>query len=82
MLVLNITNASKVVAVKTNRFFEALTPDRLDQKLVEEQVMKGLIEQLRAEGIEAEVALVDGLEFGSKGVLVTERLRTKHRERI
>jgi len=25
---------------------------------------------------------VDGLDFGTKGVLVTERLRTKHRERI
>ena len=82
MLVFKITYASKVVAANTNRLFEALTPDRLDQKLVEEQVMKGLIEQLRAEGIEAEVALVDGLDFGTKGVLVTERLRTKHRERI
>ena len=82
MLVLKITNASKVVAATTNRLFEALTPDLLDQKLVEEQVMKGLIEQLRAEGIEPEVAIVDGLDFGTKGVLVTERLRTKHRERI
>ena len=80
MLVLKITNASKVVAAKTNRLFEALTPDSLDQKLVEQQVMKGLIEQLQAEGIEGEVALVHGLDLGSRGVLVTDTLRAQARQ--
>lgn len=80
MLALKITNASQVVAAKTNRFLEALTPAGLDHRLVEEQVMKGLIEQLRAEGIEGEVALVDGMDLGQKGVLVTGSLRSRNRK--
>jgi len=40
MLVLKITNAPQVVASKIGRFLEALTPDSLDEKTVEDVLIQ------------------------------------------
>ena len=53
---LKITNASDVVAKNTSKWFENITPDRIDRKLVEDQVIKGLIEKLQIEGIQGEIS--------------------------
>ena len=49
MLVLKITNAPEVVASKIGRFLEALTPDALDEKTIEDVLIKELIKNLSAE---------------------------------
>ncbi|MEN9387389.1 MAG: hypothetical protein RLZZ255_365, partial [Cyanobacteriota bacterium] len=55
MLVLKITNASDVVAAKIGRLLGALTPDALDEKTVEDVLIKELIKNLSAEGLKGEV---------------------------
>ena len=60
---LKITNASDVVAKNTSKWFENITPDRIDRKLVEDQVIKGLIEQLQIEGIQGEISAINGIEL-------------------
>ncbi|WP_269622703.1 hypothetical protein [Prochlorococcus marinus] len=62
MILLNITNASEVVKAKAGKLFEKITPDRIDQKLVEAQVIQTMIEQMKLEGLEGEISSVKGLE--------------------
>jgi len=74
MLVLKITNASDVVAAKIGRLLGALTPDALDEKTVEDVLIKELIKNLSAEGLKGEVAAVRGLELQEHGLEVEEGL--------
>jgi hypothetical protein len=80
MLVLKITNASEVVAAKLGRFLGAITPDALDQKTVEDVLIKELIKNLSAEGLKGEVAAVKGLELEDKSVVVAEGLHVRRHE--
>ena len=68
MIVLKISNASDLVASKVGRFLEKLTPDGMEEAKVEEEVIKKLVENLRAEGIKGSVASVKGLELSSDGL--------------
>ena len=43
--------------------FEKITPDRIDEKLVEAQVVQTMIEQLKSEGLKGEISSVKGLEI-------------------
>ena len=63
MIVLKISNSSEVVASKVGKFLEALTPDKVDQAAVEDQVIKKLVENLSAEGIKGEIASVNGVDI-------------------
>tara|TARA_Y100001970_G_C14255367_1_gene874940 strand:- start:8044 stop:8295 length:252 start_codon:yes stop_codon:yes gene_type:complete len=60
---LKITNASEVVRKKTSKWLSNLTPDRIDRKLVEDEVIKGIIEQLKLEGIQGEISVLNGIEI-------------------
>ncbi|MBV2351554.1 hypothetical protein KUL97_07535 [Synechococcus sp. HK05] len=80
MLVLKITNAPEVVASKIGRFLEALTPDALDEKTVEDVIIKELISNLTAEGLKGEVAAVRGLELKDASLEVGDGLHVRRHE--
>jgi hypothetical protein len=82
MLVLKITNARELVSAKLGRFLEALTPDALDQKTVEDIVIKELIKNLAAEGLKGELAAVQGLDLEDKNLLVGDGLHVRRHERF
>jgi len=63
MILLKITNASDVVASKAGKLFEKMTPEMIDQKLVESQVVQQMIDQLQLEGLEGQISSVKGLEI-------------------
>ncbi len=63
MILLRITNSSEVVKAKAGKLFEKITPDRIDEKLVEAQVVQTMIEQLQSEGLKGEISSVKGLEI-------------------
>ena len=63
MILLKITNASDVVASKAGKLFEKMTPEMIDQKLVESQVVQQMIDQLQQEGLEGQISSVKGLEI-------------------
>ena len=77
MIVLEITNASEVVASKVGKFIEALTPDSIDHATVEDQVFKKLIENLAAEGIKGEIAAINGLELNGENLSVQKGLNVR-----
>ncbi|MFM7674581.1 MAG: hypothetical protein ACKO5F_03105 [Synechococcus sp.] len=70
MIVLKITNASEVVASRVGRFLESLTPDSFDQSKVEDVLLKRLVENLEAQGLQGEVAVVQGLDLADYDALV------------
>jgi|TARA_B100001113_G_scaffold298166_1_gene256164 hypothetical protein len=63
MILLKITNASDVVASKAGKIFEKMTPDMIDEKLVESQVIQQMIEQLKLEGLKGQISSVKGLDL-------------------
>ena len=71
MILLKITNASDVVASKAGKLFEKMTPEMIDQKLVESQVIQQMIDQLQLEGLKGEISSVKGLDL-SDDTLITE----------
>ena len=71
MILLKITNASDVVASKAGKIFEKMTPDMIDQKLVETQVIQQMIDQLQLEGLKGQISSIKGLEI-SDDTLITK----------
>ena len=59
---LKITNSTEVVQKKTSKWLTDITPERIDRKLVEDEVIKGIIEQLTLEGIKGEISAISGLD--------------------
>ena len=77
MILLKITNASEVVKAKAGKLFEKITPDRIDQKLVEAQVIQSMIEQLTLEGLKGEISSVKGVELQGTSLLTKSSLVVK-----
>ncbi|ABX09278.1 hypothetical protein [Prochlorococcus marinus] len=75
MIVLKITNSSELVASKIGQFIERLTPDSMDETLVEEIVMKKMIETLTAEGLRGEISLINGIEVDKKKLILNDELK-------
>ena len=71
MIVLKITNASDVVASKAGKLFEKMTPDMIDQKLVEAQVIQQMIDQLQLEGLKGQISSAKGIDI-SDDTLITK----------
>ncbi|MBC1260598.1 hypothetical protein FQK07_04825 [Synechococcus sp. BSF8S] len=77
MIVINVTNSSSVVATRIGRFLADLTPSGFDQNKVEDELMKQLVEQLAAQGIQGEVAAVKGLDLHNKEIKIDERIQVR-----
>tara|TARA_B100001059_G_scaffold235083_1_gene279613 strand:- start:217 stop:561 length:345 start_codon:yes stop_codon:yes gene_type:complete len=77
MIVLKISNSSEVVASKVGKFLEALTPDKVDQAAVEDQVIKKLVENLAAEGIKGEIASVNGVDIEGSELSLHDGLKVR-----
>ena len=77
MIILKITNAPEVVASKLGKFLESLTPDLLDQSAVENELIKQLVINLKAEGVKGELAAVSGLDLSDGKLEVHEGLKVR-----
>jgi hypothetical protein len=86
MIVLKITNSSEVVASKIGKFLESLTPDGFDAATVEDIVLRKLVENLAAQGLEGEVASVQGLDLESREghpeLVLHERMKVRQHQRF
>ena len=77
MILLKITNASDVVASKAGKLFEKMTPDMIDQKLVESQVIQQMIEQLQLEGLKGYISSVKGLDISDDTLLTQSSFKVR-----
>ena len=69
MILLKITNASDVVASKAGKLFEKMTPEMIDQKLVESQVIQQMIDQLQLEGLKGQISIVKGIDISDDNLI-------------
>ena len=77
MILLKITNASDVVASKAGKLFEKMTPEMIDQKLVESQVMQQMIEQLKLEGLKGTISSVNGLDLVEETLITNSSFKIR-----
>ena len=77
MILLKITNASAVVASKAGKLFEKMTPEMIDQKLVESQVIQQMIEQLQLEGLQGQISSVKGLDLTEDTLLTKSSFKVR-----
>ena len=77
MILLKITNASDVVASKAGKLFEKMTPEMIDQKLVESQVIQQMIDQLQLEGLKGEISSVKGLDISEDTLLTKSSFKVR-----
>ncbi len=77
MILLKITNASDVVASKAGKLFEKITPEMIDQKLVESQVIQQMIEQLQLEGLEGQISIVKGLDLSEDNLITKSSFKIR-----
>ena len=77
MILLKITNASDVVASKAGKLFEKMTPEMIDQKLVESQVIQQMIEQLQLEGLKGQIASIKGLDFSQENLITRSSFKVR-----
>ena len=77
MILLKITNASDVVASKAGKLFEKMTPEMIDQKLVESQVIQQMIDQLQLEGLKGQISSVKGLDINDDTLLTKNSFKIR-----
>ena len=77
MILLKITNASDVVASKAGKLFETMTPEMIDQKLVESQVIQQMIDQLQLEGLKGEISSVKGLDISDEKLITNSSFKIR-----
>jgi len=77
MIVLKITNASDVVASKAGKLFEKMTPEMIDQKLVESQVIQQMIDQLQVEGLKGQISSVKGLDINDDALITQSSFKIR-----
>ncbi len=80
MILLKISNASELVASKIGGLAERLTPNAIDTSMVEELVVKKMIENLAKEGIKGEIATLHGVEVEGGTLLLNEGFRVRGKQ--
>ena len=77
MILLQISNASDLVASKLGKFVERLTPDLIDQAAVEDLVVKEMVENLLQEGVKGEISVLSGVEVKDDKLLISNGFKVR-----
>lgn len=77
MIVIKVSNPSDVVASRIGRFLADLTPSGFDQNKVEDELIKQLVVQMAAQGLQGEVAAVKGIDLHRKTIHIEDQVRIR-----
>ncbi len=72
MILVKITNSTEVVASKTHKLFAKVTPEKIDENLVESEVIKQMGSDLASFGLKGEISIVKGIDIEEE-TLVTKK---------
>ena len=72
MILVKISNSTEIVASKTHKLFAKMTPEKIDENLVEAEVIKQMSNDLASFGLQGEISIVKGIEI-EKDTLVTKK---------
>ncbi len=63
MILVKITNSTEVVASKTHKLFAKVTPEKIDENLVEAEVIKQMGTDLASFGLKGKISIVKGIDI-------------------
>ena len=72
MIFVKITNSTEVVASKTHKLFAKMTPENVDENLVEAEVIKQMGADLASFGLKGEISIVKGIDI-KEDTLITKK---------
>ena len=72
MILVKITNSTEVVASKTHKLFAKVTPEKIDENLVESEVIKQMGSDLASFGLKGEISIVKGIDVDEE-TLITKK---------
>ena len=72
MILVKITNSTEVVASKTHKLFAKVTPEKIDENLVEAEVIKQMKSDLASFGLKGKISIVKGIDIEEE-TLVTKK---------
>ncbi len=72
MILVKITNSTEIVASKTHKLFAKVTSDKIDENLVEAEVIKQMGADLASFGLKGEISIVKGIDI-DKQALITKK---------
>ncbi len=72
MILIKITNSTAVVASKTHKLFAKVTPEKIDENLVESEVLKQMVSDLASFGLKGEISIVKGIDV-QEAALITKK---------
>ena len=78
MILLEITNSPEVIKEKVGKLLEEITPDKLDQALVESQIIKSMVEKLKSEGLRGKISCVQGIEINENSLTTKNSFKVKN----
>ncbi len=74
MICIQINNSSELIASKVGNFIETLTPDKIDQTIVESKLLEKILENLTNQGIKGSVSLLNGIDIKKKEIVINNGL--------
>ena len=80
MIILKISNSSELISSKLGKMVERLTPDSIDDSLVEDLVVKKMVENLENEGIKGEIFVVSGLNIEKSKISLEEGFKIRSKD--
>ena len=82
MILVKITNSTEVVASKTHKLFAKVTPEKIDENLVEAEVIKQMRTDLASFGLKGEIAIVKGIDVDQDTLVTKKGFMVKKRQKF
>ena len=82
MILVKITNSTEVVASKTHKLFAKVTSEKIDENLVESEVIKQMSTDLAAFGLKVEISIVKVIEIEDQDLVTKKGFVVKKNQRF
>ena len=82
MILVKITNSTEVVASKTHKLFAKVTPEKIDENLVEAEVIKQMSSDLASFGLKGEISIIRGIEVEKETLVVKKGFIVKKNQKF
>ena len=82
MILVKITNSTEVVASKTHKLFAKVTPQKIDENLVEAEVVKQMGSDLASFGLKGEILIIKGVDVEEDSLVLKKGFVVKRSQQF
>ena len=76
------TNSTEVVASKTHKLFAKVTPEKIDENLVEAEVIKQMGADLASFGLKGVISIVKGIDVQEEALITKKGFVVKKSQKF